>query len=220
MTSSTEHHSTRGSAVPRLQARHVEQVVDQARQSRSASPPMSAHQLAALAVGDSEADPSAPTAVRIAVSGERRSCETARSSAVLSIVGAAQGARLDDLALQRVALDGGAEDRLERRHHALAQALDDVRRRVRRARSRVPTSQRQRDASLVAVDGPQLDRRRRQLERVGEALGDRRQGFVRLAPRSSSRAISAARSASWRRSWASRVRTRARSASVLAPARR
>jgi hypothetical protein len=38
--------------------------------------------------------------------------------------------------------------------------------------------ERQRDAPLVALDGAQLDRRRRQLERTGQALGDGRQRVV------------------------------------------
>ena len=150
------------------------------RERRSASPPMSATS-SRCSVGDSE------RGVERADRGEdrrQRRAQVVRDGAQqrgLEHVGAAQRARLDHLALQRVALDGRAEDRLERRHHALAQALEDVRARRPAGTSSVPrrgVAQRQGDAALVALDGAQLDRGRRQLERVGQALGDGGQGLV------------------------------------------
>ena len=173
MTSSIEHHSTRGSAARASRRDMVEQVVDQARQALGLAADVT-DQLAALALGDRR---------RVERSDRGQDRRQRRAQVVrdgpqqggLEVVGAAQGARLDDLAQQRVALDGGAEDRLERRHHALAQALDDVRRQAGRDEQGADVEG-QRDPSLVAADGAQLDGRRRELEGVGEALGDRRQG--------------------------------------------
>ena len=65
---------------------------------------MTARQLAALLVA-SVGEPSASPAAEIAVSGERRSCETARSSAVLTTSAAPQRRRLDDVAEQPLALE-------------------------------------------------------------------------------------------------------------------
>ena len=57
---------------------------------------------------------------RIAVSGERRSCETARRSAVLTRVAAAERLGLERLALEAFAVDRDGEQRGERREEAAA----------------------------------------------------------------------------------------------------
>jgi hypothetical protein len=101
-----------------LQARHVEQVVDEARQALGLAGDVG-HQLAVL-LGRQRGR------VECARGGEdrrQRRAQVVRDRAQqrrLEVVGAAQGARLDDLAQQRVALDRGAEDGLERGHHARA----------------------------------------------------------------------------------------------------
>ena len=59
------------------------------------------------------AEPSASPAARIAVSGERRSCETERSSAVFSSSRAPQRPGLDRLGLERLALAVGLEQPVE-----------------------------------------------------------------------------------------------------------
>ena len=69
-----------------------------------------------------------------------------------------------------------AEDRLERRHDALAQALEDMGRQAGGDEQRADV-QGQRHPSRVPLDGAQLDGRGGELEGVGETLGDRRQGF-------------------------------------------
>ena len=118
---------------------------------------------------------SASPAAMIAVSGVRRSCETARSSAVLIDVasGAAPASRRPRP--QRVALERRGEQRLERRHDALAQALAASRRRSsagdQRASPPAPIADR---AAAVArrsplADARELDRRRRQAERHAPA---------------------------------------------------
>ena len=83
-TSSTEHQSARGSTAPGLEPREVEQVVHQARQPvRSpARSPRRARARASARQRRPSASP--PAAAVIAVSGERRSCETERSTAVLT----------------------------------------------------------------------------------------------------------------------------------------
>ena len=163
----------------RLQARHVQQVVDQAR-SRPASPAMSATS-SRCSAGDSDAEPSAPAAVRIAVSGERRSCETARSSAVLStserrsalVSTTSRCSASRSTAAPRMASSAGTTRCCRRSRTAGGRPAGT---------SSVPRgrrlAQRQGDAALVALDGAQLDRRRAQLERVRQALRDRRQRLV------------------------------------------
>ena len=151
-TSSIEHHSTRGSAV-RASRRDMSSRLSTRRESRSRLAGDVGHQLAVLGAATASSSRARRPAVRIAVSGERRSCETARSSAVLSTSERRSAARLDHLALQRVALDRGAEDGLERRDDALAQALEDVRAQARgdQQRAQRRLAQRQGDAALVAL---------------------------------------------------------------------
>ena len=133
----------------------------------------------------------------------------------LELVAAAQRARLDDLALQRLALERRGEQRLERRDDALLQALERASDGVARAPAACragasPSPQREGDAGARRPStGAQLDRRRRQLERLRQPVRGRGQSARRgSAPPSSRRAISAARSASRRRCSASVARAR------------
>ena len=165
---------------------------------------------------------SGSAAAMIAVSGVRRSWLTARSSAVLS-TSLRRSARVSTTSVeQRVALQRRGEQRLERRHDPL---LDAAQRRLRaspaaaaacRAGAR-PRAAGTRRARSSPSTGCELDRRRRELQRRREPLrrptGSARR---RSSPRSSVRAISAARSASRRRCSASIAALRARSASALA----
>ena len=152
----------------------------------------------------------ASPAATIAVSGERRSCETARSSAVLTIVRAAQRARLDDLAEQRVALERGARAAPRapgpRAPQAPQRRLGEAGRDEQRAELRVPSRSGNATPALVALDrraarSPPTAARAPCASRCATPPAAPRRGS---SPRSSSRAISAARSASRRRWSASR----------------
>ena len=119
----------------------------------------------------------------MAVSGERRSWETARSSAVLTVSASAQRRRLDHPAQQPLTLERRAQQRLERRHHALLQpaqaGLGGVGSHQQRPQPRGALAQRERDPALVTLDRLHLDRRRAQLQRMrqpcrggGQGLGE------------------------------------------------
>ena len=155
------------------------------------------------------ATPSASPAARIAVSGERRSCETARSTRGLDLVAAPQRARLDDLAREPLALERGGQQRLERGHDALARAPRASRAHVARAR-RACRSRRRRRAARTRRARVALAHARRARSPRTAARARRRSAAppsrARLAASgapSSSRASSAARSASRRRCSAS-----------------
>ena len=97
----------------------------------------------------------------------------------LDDVGAAQRGGLDDLALQRLALQRGAQQRLQRGYDALLQARETgvggVAGDDERAEPPCSLSQRERDATIVGIHRIELDHRRRQLERGREARGGGRQ---------------------------------------------
>ena len=165
----------------RLEAREVEQVVDQARQPRGLDGD-AREQLDRAPSRDSPSAASASRAMRIAVSGERRSCETARSSAVFSTSDRRSAAGLDDLAEQLVALQRRGKQGLERRDDAVPnsdeRALCKPGRHDQRPDLALPIAQRERDVAVVGLDGLELDRRRGQPEGFGYAMGDRRERVV------------------------------------------
>ena len=102
----------------------------------------------------------------------------------LDDVAAAQGARLDDVGEQLVALQGGREHGLERGDHALLQApqrrLGQPGRQDERAELARSLAQGEHEPPLVGLDGRELDRGGRQLQRAGQALrrGRQRRGQV------------------------------------------
>ena len=185
------------------------------RARRRASLAITAGQLAPLLVVERRRPRAPRRRPTIAVSGERRSWETARSSAVLTTSLRRSARGLDDVAEQLVALERRAEQRLERRARPApgarrSVASGDVGGHEQRADLARPVAQREGDAPLVALDR----RAARSPPRAARAPGASRCAAVgsavaRSSPRSSSRASSAARSASRRRCSAS-ARPRAR----------
>ena len=163
----------------RLQARQVEQVVDQAREPLGLAGDVG-HQLAVLGRATARSSPSAPAAVRIAVSGERRSCETARSSAVLTT------SERRSAAVSTTSRCSASRS-IAAASMASSAGTTRSRRRSRTAGSRPagtssvpsggsPSTRATRRSS--PSHRPQLDRGRRQLERVGEPLRDGGQRLV------------------------------------------
>ncbi len=151
----------------------------------------------------------------IAVSGERRSCETARSRAVLITSLTAQRLRLHDGCLQLVALERRPQKRFERRDDPRSDA------RQHRGVGSGPEHERrpaigaevQRDAGRVVVRrGFQVSRTPRRPSAVPISSPAAGSASASVAPPSSTRAVSAARSASPRRRSASAARVRATSA--------
>ena len=179
ISSSAEDQSARGSSCPGLQPREVEQVVDQ-RGRAARSRPRSPRPARRAASSSSVVELSPPAAAVIAVSGERRSCETERSSAVLTTLRAPQGARLDHLRLEaaragerRVSSVSrlGTRPALEQPRRASG---SDVARDGNRARARCPSttigSARRRSSLSVHAE---LDLDPGQVEAPGRSAGRR-----------------------------------------------
>ena len=204
-----------------LQPREVEQVVDQAREP----PRLLGHrrrELGALVRRQRR---------RVQRLGARQDRGQRRAQVVrdgaqqrgLDHVAAAQRGGLDHLGLQRVALQRRRQQRLQRGRDPDLHAPQHGLRRARGQHQR---------ADLAACPRAARTRRcaRRRRRRAARSPRSRARARGRAArrrcgsvsssrpPRSSSRAISAERSASWRRSSASSARWRAISASELAPA--
>ncbi len=176
----------------RLQARHVEQVVDQARQPPGLAGDVG-HELAVL--GGRQRGRAERAGRR--EDRRQRGAQVVRDGAQqrgLEHVGTAQSARLDHFTLQRLALDRGTEDGFERGDHALLQALEHRRGQPggdqQRPEAVLGLAQGEGDAALVALESAQLDARRAQPERLGQALGDRRQARRRGSRRATGAAPS------------------------------
>jgi hypothetical protein len=162
-----------------LQAREIEQVLDEARQ------PLrllldAARELAALPVLDVVGR---QRLRRRHDRGDRRPQVVADGPQQrgLDDVAAPQRPRLDDVAEQLVALLRRGEQRLELRHCPLLRAPEHVLRQAggqeQRADLHGVLAQGERDPAIVALDGTQLDRRRRETQRAREALrGDGEDG--------------------------------------------
>ena len=168
----------------------------------------------------SDGEPTASPAAEIAVSGERRSCETARNSAVLTVS-----------ALRSAAVSTTSPSSRSRSSAALSSASSagttrSCRRRRLASDASAPTSSvpsrlvpsrsgnatlrsSPSTASISIAAEPSSNACARRAAAVGSAS-------PRLSPRSSRRAISAARSASRLRASASRARARDTSATELA----
>ena len=156
ITSPRSHQSTRGSAAS-ASSRDRSSRLSISRDSRCASSRDRRRQLAALVVARGRSPPSGSTAVRIAVSGERRSCDTARSSAVLTTSlrrSAAASTRLPSSSSRSIAAASSASSD---GHDALLDAaqrrLREVRRHEQRAELARALAQRERQPALVALDG-------------------------------------------------------------------
>ena len=182
----------------RLEPRQVEQVVDQARQPVGLAADVGHRARRARASVIEASRARRPRS--IAVSGERRSCETARSTAVLTTF-ERRSALVSTTCEQLLALEGGAQERLQGGHT----------RSWRRQRRRRHVGGHSSAADGAAgARGAARRPRRLELDRRGTGARTRRRSLGRPAaprrvvPRSSSRAISAARSASRRRFSASR----------------
>ena len=164
-----------------LQAREVEQVVDQPREAAR----LVGHrrgELGALRRSVRLGECSASAVVRIAVSGERRSCETERSSAVLitslrrsaavSTTSACSASRSSAAASS--ASSAGAIAHLHAPQHGLRRAGGQH----ERADLARALAQREDDAALAGVDRAQLDRGAGEPERLREPRADRRQRLL------------------------------------------
>ena len=121
------------------------------------------------------------------MSGVRRSCETERSSAVFisSLRRSAAVSTTSRLELAR--LERGGEQRLQRRHDPLGDALailrGDGRGQRQRADLLAPSLRSaERGPALVAGDHAELDRRRGRADRRGEALRRDRERRVEVGP--------------------------------------
>ncbi len=164
-----------------LQAREVEQVVDQAREpartrSRSPRPALRAPRRRA------SASSSPPAAAVIAVSGERRSCETERRSAVLTTFERRSACVSITCASRPSRRRAAVEQRLEARDHPPLELLDHLRVGAARDRHRAGAlavdDDRQRPAALVAVAPAGLDLDPGQVERLRDPLSDDAQRVV------------------------------------------
>jgi len=201
-----------------LQLRQIEQLVDE-HSSRSPSP-TTASLSSVRSSSLSDGVPSACPAATIAVSGVRKSCDTARSSAVLMS------------SLRRSASVCTASACIASRRRAIATSASSAGTTCERKRAETSAG-RPRGTSSVAICVPSLSRsasawRRSSASawpRTIDADGSSRPSDTRLAvaasasfvpdPARSSRANAAARSASLRRLSASCARLRAMSAIVL-----
>ena len=196
MTSSTEHHSRRGSAAPACR-RERSSSLSTRRARRSALLDDRVAKLVAVLASVERRRAERPARGQIAVSGERRSCETARSSAVLSTSLRRRRASRRPR-LQRVALERGAEQRLQRGHDPLARDVLGI----GRNEQRPDVAERDRCLALAAArHAPSTiaaeSTSSASASRFAAVAAARRRGSG--AP-SSTRASSAARSASRRRS--------------------
>ncbi len=148
---------------------------------RAAPPPSTTAALSsARSSAVSESLPSAWPAATIAVTGVRRSWETARSSAVLTSSLRRRAARLDRFGLQRVAAQGDRDERSERGHDVASCSRCSVSTGRSRGTSSVATWEpsaplkRKRAAPLLAGRDAELDRRGGHRERLGDPVrGDR-----------------------------------------------
>jgi len=191
------------------------------RESRCASSWITAA-ISSRSAGDSDGDPTAAPAAEMAVSGERKSWETARSSAVLT-VSARRSAAVSTTPLSSPsrssaalssASSAGTTRSCSRRSLAseVSAPTTSVPSRLVPSRSgnAIVRSSASTESIWIAAE-PSSSVCASLAAAVGSAS-------ARLFPRSSSLAISAARSASRRRSCASRVRARVTSATELASA--
>ena len=217
MTSSTEHHCGRGSAAP-PSSRERSSRLSISRDSRVLSSVMtlpSSRRSSSDSVGEAIASPAAT----IAVSGERRSCETARSSVVLT-TSARRSARVSTTSPSRRSRSRPAASSASRLGTTRSCSRRSASSGSPAGTSSVPSwvvpsrsgnatrpSSPSTGASSIAADGrPSAD-----ASRCAAAGSDSDSSL----PRSSSRAISAARSASRRRWSASVARARATCATEL-----
>ena len=142
-------------------------------------------QLARAASSTSVSEASPPAAVVIAVSGERRSWETERSSGRLDHVAAPQRLRLDHLRLELVAPACRDHERLERGDDAVLEGVEHHRVGVSRHQHRADPARRRRSAAARAGARRCRPRRarptRRQAVRLRDPLADRPQRLLDAA---------------------------------------
>ena len=173
-TSSSEHQSSRGSAVP---------ACSRARSS-SWSTSRASRRLSCAIVSASSSRSSAPSDgddERLAGGHDRRQrrAQVVRDrpqDGGLDLVAAPQRARLDDLGGQPLALERGPQQRLERGSDALARDLLGGGGHEQRAEP----AERDGRVALVALDALEHDGGRVDPQRVGDPLGGRRQRRARL----------------------------------------
>ncbi len=159
-SSSTEHQSARGSTAPACR-RDRSSRLSTSRDSRALSSAITAVN-SARASRERVSDASPPAAVVIAVSGERRSCDTERSTAVLTTFDRRSAFVSMTCASSSSRRRAAADERLERGDHAVLDRLEHgglgVARDHHRADASAVDEQRQRAPALVGVRPGQLDR--------------------------------------------------------------
>ena len=169
---------------PGLQPREVEQLVDEPGQAARLLTDALAKLLALPGAEPRGANRGAGRDDR----GQRRAQVVRDGSQQrrLDRVRVAQGPRLHDLGLQGVAIEGGGQQRLERRHDSIAQALQ-VAGSIEAETSRVASrpspiasgrARRRRSPSTWRSS----DRHRRQVERLGQAMRGGAEGVAQVGP--------------------------------------